>query len=273
LFGARVLVPRGLEQAGPFAHTLAELGAEPVIVPVTRLAPPDPAERAHLNQLCARLDDGGYDWLVFTSANAVARFFDELRGRGRDARALAGARLACVGQATARALEARGLLADLVPARGTGAGLARALIDAAGASIHGLRVLLPRAAQGRDEAREALRAAGAEVDIAVVYRTETVSADEPVVRHGLGRLARGDIDIVTFFAPSQVEAVLALAGALGSDGVDLLRRCRLVAAIGGTTRDALAGHGIDVQVVAPVPDAEALAGAIAGYAMQDRGRP
>lgn len=264
LFGARVLVPRGLEQAGAFAHSLAELGAEPVIVPVTRMAAPGQAERAHLDQLCARLGEGdAYDWLVLTSANAVERFLGELQARGRDARALAGMRIACVGRATARALEQRGLLADLIPERGSGEGLAAAIIDAAGAAIRGARVLFPRAAQGRDEARDMLRAAGAEVEVAVVYRTESAGTGEPVVRHGLGRLVRGDFDVVAFFAPSQVRAVIDLAEALGGDGIAALKRCRIVAAIGNTTRDALLGHGIEVHVVPAVPAAEALAGAIA----------
>lgn len=267
LFGARVLVPRGLDRAGAFAQSLAERGAEPVIVPVTRLVPADQEAHAHLDQVCARLSD--YDWLVLTSANAVARFFDALRARRLDARALAGARIACVGRTTAQALEERGLLADLIPARGDARGLAAAIIGSAGAAagevLRGTRVLLPRAAEGRDEAVDALRAAGAEVDLAVVYRTETVSADDPIARQGLGRLARGGIDVAAFFAPSQVRAVCELARAQGFDAVASLRGCRVIAAIGNTTRAALESEGIEVHVMPAEPDAELLAAAIAGH--------
>ena len=273
LFGARVLVPRGLERAGPFAHALAERGAEPVIVPVTRLAAPDQEAQAYLDQVCARLGD--YDWLVLTSANAVARFFDGLRARGLDARALAQARIACVGRATAQALEERGLLADLIPARGDGQGVAAAIIGTAGAvsdsvsdtvsgaALRGTRVLLPRAAHGRDEVIDGLRGAGAEVDLVVVYRSEIVPADDPIARHGLERLARGDIDVAAFFAPSQVRAVCELARAQGFDAAASLRGCRVVAAIGKTTRAALEREGIAVHVVPAEPDAELLAAGIA----------
>lgn len=269
LFGARVLVPRGLEQAGPFAQSLAEFGAEPVIVPVTRQVPPDAGEGAHLDTVCARLGQGqagaSHDWLVLTSANAVARFLDALHARGRDARALAGMRIACVGRATARALAGRGLLADLVPERGSAEAMADAIIAAAGAVIRGARILLPRAAQGREEGVDRLRAAGAEVEVVTVYRTETVPADDLMVRHGLDCLMRGDIDVIAFFAPSQVQAVIELVRARGGDEIEVLRGCRVVAAIGKTTRDALAGRGIDVHVVPAVPDADVLAEEIAAF--------
>jgi uroporphyrinogen III methyltransferase/synthase len=233
-----------------------------VIMPVTRIAPPTAAERAELD----RALQSSYDWTIFASANAVERFFAELRARGRDARALAGCKLACVGPATAQALADHGLLADLVPARSDATGLAAAVLAATGATV--TRVLVPRAADGRDEAVTALRAAGAAVDVVTVYRTETVPADDPALAHGLACLRDGVIDVMAFFAPSQVQALFDIAAAAGIDAGEVTRRCRVIAAIGDTTRVALERRGIVVHVVPQRPEASLLADAIADYCEQ-----
>jgi uroporphyrinogen III methyltransferase/synthase len=265
LLGAHVLVPRAVAQAAGFARDLAEHGATPVIMPVTRIAPPADAERAELD----RALQSSYDWTIFASANAVERFFAELRGRGRDARALAGCKLACVGPATAQALAAQGLLADLVPARSDATGLATAVLATAGATAaRATRVLVPRAAEGRDEAVTALRQAGATVDVITVYRTETMPAGDPALAHGLACLRDGAIDVMAFFAPSQVQALFEIAAASGIDAGDAARRCRVIAAIGDTTRVALERRGVMVHVVPQRPDASLLASAIADHCEQ-----
>jgi uroporphyrinogen III methyltransferase/synthase len=273
LLGAHVLVPRPVAQTAGFARDLAEHGATPVIMPVTHIAPPTDAERADLD----RALQSSYDWTIFASANAVERFFAELRGRGRDARALAGCKLACVGQATAQALAGQGLLADLVPARSDATGLAAAVLRAAGtaagaAGARRPRVLVPRAAEGRDEAVDALRQAGAAVDVVTVYRTETTPAHDPALAHGLACLRDGAIDIMAFFAPSQVQALFEIAAASGIDAGDAARRCRVIAAIGDTTRAALERRSVMVHVVPERPDASLLADAIADYC-QEHARP
>lgn len=264
LFGAHVLVPRAPGQAAGFVQALAELGATPVIMPVTRIAPPADGERPAIDRALA----SSYDWTIFASANAVERFFVELRARGRDARALAGCRLACVGQATARALAEHGLLADLVPERGDATGVADAVIAAAGAPMHGLRVLVPRATDGRDEAVDALRRAGAAVDAISIYRTETTPVADGGLQHGLDCLAQGAIDVLTFFAPSQVDALFEIAAAAGIDLVAVARACRAIAAIGSTTRAALERRGLAAHVVPDQPDAGLLADAIAAYCLE-----
>src|SRR5205814_5720887 len=116
------------------------------------------------------------------------------------------------------------------------------------------RVLLPRAAEGRDELAAALAAAGARVTAVAAYRTAALSAAElaPLA----ARLAAGRIDVVAFFAPSQVEALVAAAGAA------VFARVPLVCAIGATTAAALAAHGIRVDVVPPSPEGHLLAAEI-----------
>jgi uroporphyrinogen III methyltransferase/synthase len=261
LAGARVLVTRPVDQAERFSRALAELGAEPLHCPLTRIAPPPPDDAVRLDAELSRL--GRYAWLLFASANAVDRFFAALGERRLDARALAGARIACVGAATAAALATHGLLADLVPAHGDAAGVARAIIDSSGPALVGTRVLVPRADGGRDEAVDLLRAAGAEVDAIAVYRLDLGEADHPAVASALARLRGREVRVAAFFAPSQVRALCDL---LGPDAGQVLGAVPILAAIGATTAAALAARGLTAHVVPSSPDAEVLAAEIAAAA-------
>jgi uroporphyrinogen III methyltransferase/synthase len=252
LAGARVLVTRAADQAGRFADAVAELGGDPLVAPLVRVAPTGALEQV--------ADFAAYAWLVFTSASAVDCTFAELDRRGLDARALAGARLACVGGATAAALARHGVRADVVPAHGDAAGVARAVAAAAGGALAGARVLLPRAERGREEAIDLFAAAGADVHAVAAYRLEPVPADDPSVAHALDRLRRREVHAVAFFAPSQVRALWDL---LGDGAAAVLADVRLLAAIGATTAAALAERGLTAGVVASAPDAEVLAGEMA----------
>jgi len=262
LFGWRVLVTRAAGQAESFAGAIAEHGGEPLVVPLVRIAPPCPGDRARVAAAIDELARGGYAWVVFTSANGVERLFEELGERGLDARALFRARLACVGRPTAAALARHGLRADVIPRRGDGTGVARAVEAAAGGSLAGARVLLPRAERARPEAAALLGEAGAEVDPVTIYRQQPVSADEPAVATALERLRRREIHAVAFFAPSQVRALCEL---LGDAARDALAAARLVA-IGQTTAAALRERGLEPWLVASTPDAVALAGEMAAAA-------
>jgi uroporphyrinogen III methyltransferase / synthase len=251
LFGARVLVPRQREQARGFGRLLAQLGAEPIICEVTRIVPGD---REALDAAVARAVAGAVRWIAFTSAPAVDHTLQALARLGRDVRALAGVRLAAVGDATAAALGRHGLRADLVPPSAKhGTGLAHAML-AADPGLPGSAVLLPRAEEGREELAQALAAAGVAVTLVAAYRT--VPAPPADLEPTLARLRGGEVDVLTFFSPSQVEA---LAGALAAEAVDVLNRARLIAAIGATTADALRVRRIRVDLVPSAPSAETLA--------------
>ncbi len=259
LFGRRVLVTRSVVRAQSFAHALAELGAEPIITPVTRIVAPDSDDARVVERMLSRVSD--YDWIVFTSANAVWRFFDELGARRVDARQLSRARIACVGRSTQAALEDAGLFADVVPAqRRDAAGVARVVIDASGGDMAGARVLVPRAASGRDEVLAVLREAGAQVDLAPIYRTEAVDAADPAIAYGVSLLRRRSVHVAAFFAPSQVRALFA---ALGDEAPELVGACSIVAAVGSSTRAALERAGATVHLVSSSPDARVFAREIA----------
>jgi uroporphyrinogen III methyltransferase/synthase len=151
LFGKRVLVTRPRDQAAEFVDLLESFGAEAIESPLVRIEPPE--DDAPLDEACAHLDT--FDWIVFSSSNAVDAFFRRLTASPLDVRALHGVKLCAVGSATAARLAALGLKVDLVPPEFRAEAVARAMAGAA--TIAGLRVLLPRADIGRDVIADDLR--------------------------------------------------------------------------------------------------------------------
>lgn len=239
LHGLSVVVTRSQGQQGWLAGRLAELGAE--VVPLPTIAFAEPSDAAPLERASAAV--GGYDWVVFTSANAVDAFLGALRASGRDLRAFGRARIACVGPATARRARDAGIEPDLVPESYVAEGLVEALLGAAGeGGLGGRRVLFPRAEVGREVLPSALRAAGATVDLVAAYRTVPAEPD-PEVRV---RVAAGDVDVLTFTAGSTVKQFCALF-----DDAELARlqaRAK-VACIGPVAAETAREHGFDVVAV------------------------
>ncbi|MFL5539460.1 MAG: uroporphyrinogen-III C-methyltransferase [Longimicrobiaceae bacterium] len=233
LSGKRVVVTRARAQASGFAASLRELGAEVVQLPVIRIAPPD--DPAPLREAAEAA--GSFDWIVFTSANGVDRFFSVLTEAGRDARALGGVSLCAIGPATAEALAKHGIRADLVPDEYVAEAALEAL--AAAGDLAGKRVLIPRAAEARAVLPEGLREHGAEVVEVAAYRTVRDGSGAEEVRRALGA---GEIDWVTFTASSTVRSFVELAGT----GVGRAR----VASIGPITSATVRELGIEVDVEA-----------------------
>ncbi len=204
LFGKRVLITRTRRQAGALARLLALEGALPVELPVIEIEPATDA--AAVEAALSGLRAGAYRWAVFTSANGVEAFFRLMRERGLDARALAGARAAAIGPATAEALAKRGVIADALPDEY----IAEGVVEAMRPHLRpGDRVLLPRAEGARPELVEGLRSLGAQVDELILYRA-AVPAAAPA--EALSLLREGAIDIVTFTSSSTVRNLAALLG-------------------------------------------------------------
>jgi uroporphyrinogen III methyltransferase/synthase len=239
LFGRRVLVTRPRDQAVELVEKLESLGAEAVEAPMIRIAPPD--DPGPLMAAAAAPD--GFDWIVFTSANAVESFMTALLDGARDIRALKGPLLCTVGTATAARLARYGLKVDLVPDEFR----AEAVVDAIAqrGPVEGSRILLPRSNIGREVIGDRLRQLGANVVEVVAYDTELQDTQRPDDPDVYGMLLNGKLDAVTFTSASAVRNFVTIYGA--DQAVDLLANT-VVAAIGPVTADAARELGIAVNV-------------------------
>ena len=256
LSGRRVLVTRPREQAADLADRLAELGAEPIEVPVIRIGPPE--DRDPLLRAVAAPER--YGWIVFTSVNASDAFMTAFFELHPDARMLNGPKLCVVGPGTAQRLMRYALKADLVPDEFRAEGVIAAMTRSA--PLAGVRVLLPRADIGREVIAEHLRQAGALVEDVVAYRTvvaEALRAGDPDVYR---LMLEGEIDVVTFTSASAVRAFAAIYGE--EQTADLLKQT-VVAVIGPTTADAARRLGIPVAVEPSSYTVAALVEAIAAH--------
>jgi uroporphyrinogen III methyltransferase / synthase len=225
LFGRRVVVTRARPQASGLAARLAELGAEVVEAPAIAIEP----------LAFEQPDLAAFDVVCLTSANGVERL---LAG---DVRALHGVTVAAVGRATADALAARGVIADVVPEQAVSDAIPEALGDLAGK-----RVLVATAEGARTALPDGLRARGATVEVLHLYRTLRQPVDVAAVLAG---------DLVTFTSSSTVENVLE---ALSAEQRGTLR----AVSIGPITSEALRGHGVEPLVEADPHDVEGLVEAV-----------
>jgi uroporphyrinogen III methyltransferase/synthase len=200
LLGKRVLVTRPRQQAADLLHQLELLGAIPFLLPAVEIRPP--ADWGPVDAAQESLRQGGYDWLVFTSANGVAMFLDRLSARGRDLRDLGQVQLAAIGTATAARLREFHLKPDLVPAESMNAD---GLLVVLKGHVAGKRVLLAAA----DRARELLRD-----ELAKIARLDTVTAYAQAdaidsTSEVFDLLRRAEIDLVTLTSPNIARGFLS----------------------------------------------------------------
>ncbi|HEX8236731.1 MAG TPA: uroporphyrinogen-III C-methyltransferase [Abditibacteriaceae bacterium] len=245
LWGKTILVTRAREQASSLVEQLHNLGARVVQCPTIRIQSLD-----EYSQLDAALDElPSFGWIVFTSANGVEHFWQRLRARSLDARALANAKIAAIGPATAQALQERGILADYVPPSSISEQVADGLLQM---GVTGQRVLIARALEGRDVLQTKLRENGAEVVVAPCYRTV---ADDSNVAAARDMLQAGEVDWVTFTSSSTVKNFVQ---AIGADFVASTREQFRVACIGPVTEQTARDYALAPDVVAQDATVESL---------------
>jgi uroporphyrinogen-III synthase len=231
LAGASVVVTRPEGDTDDLADALVAAGARVVAFPVLEIGDPEDGGAA---LGVAAADLARYRWVAFTSANAVRR----LLALVPDVRARGGPCVAAVGPATAAALGARGVVADLVADRTSAEGLAERFPVAPSG---GGAVLFPASAGARATLPDALRAKGWDVDVVVAYRTVPAPTPGDEVVRELGAASA-----VTFASPSAVEAFLASRGTDGGP----LPVPPVVACVGPVTAGAARAAGLDVAAVA-----------------------
>lgn len=248
LKGLRIAVTRPAAQSQSLIDLLRGLGAEALSYPTIRIA--DPADPEPLRRAVENLEH--YDWIVFTSANGVVRFWQELRAVRGTSVLPDHQRVAAIGPATAEALREREVEPAVMPEEYVAEAVADAL--AAATDMAGCRVLLPRAAGARRLLATRLRGAGAEVDEVVAYESEPDAEGIAALRVSIDR---GELDMVTFTAASTVRHFVEGAGAE-------LGRAR-VAVIGPITAEAARALGVPVDVEAREYTAHGLVQAICEY--------
>ena len=241
LFGQTIVVTRTRQQASELSEKLTELGANVIEAPTIRIEPA--ADKARVVAALGDMNHDQYDWVVFTSANAVSYTRELLWSEKLDARAFSAVDVAAVGEATAAALEKElRLRPDLVPPQAVAEAVADAL--AARGEVKGMRFLLLRADIGRPVLVERLRQGGAAVvDDVAIYETKPAAAlPQPL----LDALAAGELNWVTFTSSSTAKNFAAL---LGPDYANQLRGVNL-ASIGPITTQALRDLGLEPTIQA-----------------------
>jgi uroporphyrinogen III methyltransferase / synthase len=225
LHGCRVVVTRARSQASGLRARLEELGAAVIEAPAISIEPL-PFEPPEI---------GRFDVLVVTSANGVERVLPA------DVRELAGVTVAAIGSATAGALAAHGIVADVVPARAVGEALLEELGD-----VSGKRILLAVAEDARDVLPDGLAAAGADLTVLRTYRTvpEPVDADAVLAA-----------DLVTFTSSSTVANLVAAMGGRDLSGLRAV-------SIGPVTTASLRDAGIEPVAEADPHDVTGLVRAV-----------
>ena len=248
LFGKRILVTRARAQASGFAELLETNGAEVIQFPTIKIHP------LNLDNTYVRTINE-YDWVIFTSVNAVEIFYRRLRETGRDVRAFGGTKICAVGPKTVEALNNIGIHPDFVPSHSGGSTIAAEIED-----VRSKRILLPRAKIATPALRDELRERGARVDDVPLYNTvKAASENRDKIE---ADLLNGKIDLVTFTSSSTVTNFLEMFPA--HTPAALLNRVQ-VAVIGPETQKTAVEHGVQVNTVAKQATIESLVEAITGW--------
>jgi len=257
LHGRTVVITRSASQSAEFIEILESYGAKVLSCPTIEIKEPDSYER--LDEAIDHLY--GYDWLIFTSTNAVKFFLRRLEYFKKPVSELDDLKVCAIGEATAEQLHDAHIHVDLLPGGATAEGVFRALSDFVGgiAKLQGLNILLPRAAIGRDFLPRSLEEAGARIDIVTTYQT--------VLPHDLdrGRLSAmlaGSADCIAFTSSSTVRNL-----ALLFDTHDLSKILGdiKVACIGDVTSTTAAEYGLTVSIQPKEFNVSELARSIVAY--------
>ncbi|HEU0288041.1 MAG TPA: uroporphyrinogen-III synthase, partial [Nocardioidaceae bacterium] len=258
LFGWRVLVPRTKEQSAGLVHKLRSYGAVPEEVPTISVEPPRNPQQ--MDRAIRGLVEGRYEWIAFTSVNAVKAVREKFEEYGLDSRAFSGLKIAVVGEKTADAIRTWGIEPDLMP---SGEQSARGLVEDWPPYDEVLdpidRVFLPRADIATETLVAGLVELGWEVDDVTAYRTVRAAPPPAPTREAI---KAGKFDAVLFTSSSTVRNLVGIAGKPHSNTV--------IACIGPQTVQTAEEHGLRVDVMAPNPSADELAEALADFGAERR---
>lgn len=245
LFGKRILVTRARAQASGFADLLEANGAEVIQFPTIEIRP------LEIDSAEIPLPDQ-YDWVIFTSVNAVEIYYTHLREKGNDTRVFGGCSICAVGPKTVEALNCIGIFPDFVPSHASGKVVATEIED-----VQGKKILLPRAKIATADLPNTLREREAHVDDIPLYDTVKIANENSdVIKKDL---LEGNVDFVTFTSSSTVTNFFQM---FPTPAANVLLANVRVAVIGPTTEATATKHGVRVDVVAEEATIESLVEAI-----------
>ena len=258
LYGWTVLVPRTKDQAAEMSERLTSYGALPIEVPTIAVEPP--RSPAQMERAVKGLVDGRFQWVVFTSTNAVRAVWEKFGEFGLDARAFSGVKIACVGEQTADRVRAFGISPELVPAgEQSSLGLLDDFppYDSIFDPVN--RVLLPRADIATETLAEGLRERGWEIEDVTAYRTVRAAPPPATTRE---MIKTGGFDAVCFTSSSTVRNLVGIAGKPHARTI--------IACIGPKTAETAAEFGLRVDVQPDTAAAGPLVDALAEHAARLR---
>ena len=232
LNGRNILVTRPEEQAFEFASKLIAEGANIYLLPAIKITPP--VDFAEIDNSLEKLAE--YDWIIFTSTNAVRYFVERLQLLHLFGNVLQGSKIAAVGPATALMLEKEGIQVDYISPVHTSEYMASNLEEVAGKKI-----LVPTTDINKGKLRQVLNERGAEINELAFYNTRKNDISDDYILQTF----RSGIDMITFTSSSSVEAIVELVSPFQIP-LDKFP----VACIGPHTADTAREHGLKVEVIA-----------------------
>jgi uroporphyrinogen III methyltransferase/synthase len=248
LFGKNIVVTRDVPGNIDFANIIVCHGGNPIKFPTIKIRPL--TQKNDFLHTLAKITE--YDWIIFTSGNGVAVFFEALQSLGKDARIFGSTKIAAIGGKTADRLSEFGIRADFVPGVFTSKELGRQLI--AHTNLKGKKILLLRSKIASNELAELLEKAGAEVNDVAIYTAEKAKSKTDRL---IEEINRGRIDFLTFASPSSVDNFFEQVPA------DLVNSANTkVASIGPVTSERLKTTGVNVDITAAEHTLDGLISAI-----------
>ncbi|AXE37904.1 Uroporphyrinogen-III C-methyltransferase [Acidipropionibacterium virtanenii] len=258
LFGWSVLIPRTRDHSATLPSRLQDYGAHSLDVPTISMEPPRTPQQ--MDKAIRGLVEGRYEWVVFTSANAVRAVREKLEGLGLDSRAYSGLRIAAIFDSTVKTLAQWGVKPDLVPEGEQSTAALAAVFPAFDDALDPInRVFVPRADIATESLSADLSGLGWEVEDVIGYRTVRAAPPPADTREAI---KTGAFDAVVFTSSTTVRNLVGIAGKP--------HRHTVVAAIGPRTAETCEEHGLQVDVIAPEPEAISLADALADFAARRR---
>jgi uroporphyrinogen-III synthase len=246
------VITRAARQSTDLVDKLTALGATPIVLPLVAFSAPE--DYRPLDAALAQMED--FDWVIFTSENAVRAVMTraEIRGSFRNAPGRR-SRAAAVGPTTASAAEQAGFFVEYQAKTHSGAALANEM----GEKLRGQSVFLPRSDRANPDLPRLLREYGAEVTEVIAYRTVTpVNLDREII----AAILQGDAEVILFFSPTAVEH---FAVVVGEQNFQALQHQLALTAVGPITAEALTHATVTNLLVADDTTVDAVIASLEKY--------